>query len=150
VDDIDLKILRVLQKEHGLPINEIGERVGLSHTPCWRRIKKMEELGIIRNRAVILDANLLDLGVTVFVFVRLKQHHEEALIGFERAVLDFKEIVQCYSMTGEFDYLIRVVTTGVSSYEDFVKNKLLHLPDVAFVNSSFALQEVKNTTELPI
>ena len=110
----------------------------------------MEELGIIRNRAVILDANLLDLGVTVFVFVRLKQHHEEALIGFERAVLDFKEIVQCYSMTGEFDYLIRVVTTGVSSYEDFVKNKLLHLPDVAFVNSSFALQEVKNTTELPI
>jgi Lrp/AsnC family transcriptional regulator len=150
VDAINLKILRVLQQEPEISVADLGLRVGLSHTPCWRRIKQMEADGIIKGHAILLDAALLDLEVSVICFIKLKQHDEETLLAFEQKVLTLPDVVQCYSMSGEHDYMLRVVARDVRHYEEFVKHSLLHLPSVAFVNSSFVLREIKNITELPL
>ncbi len=150
IDDFDRKILRVLQAEPALSIQNLSERVGLSHTPCWRRLKKLEADGVIKGRAVILDPEALNLSITVFAHIKLKQHDEETLEVFERSARARPEIVECFSMSGDSDFLLRIVTGSVSDYEQFLKRKLLHLPGVASVNSSFALKCVKNTTMLPI
>ena len=103
MDETSRKILRLLQKEPGLTVAEIGARVGLSHTPCWRRIKEMEKLGVIRDRVVRIDPRKVGFDVSVFCFVRLKQHDEQTLLDFEKAVRDMPEVVQCDSMTGDHD-----------------------------------------------
>lgn len=150
LDETDLKILRVLQKEPNLTITEIGDRVSLSHTPCWRRIKTMESNNVIVRKAILLNPDLFNLKVSVFSFIKLTHHHESDLIDFEESVGHIPEIMQCYSMTGEYDYLLRIVTRSVAHYETIVKKRLLHLPSVAFINSSFALSEIKNAIDLPI
>lgn len=150
VDAIDLKILRVLQQEPDISMAELGGRVGLSHTPCWRRIKQMEADGVIRGKALLIDPALVALDVSVICFVKLKHHDEDALNSFETEVMRLPFVVQCYSMSGEHDYLLRVVARDVKHYEEFVKRSLLHLPNVAFLNSSFALREVKNVATLPV
>jgi Lrp/AsnC family transcriptional regulator len=150
MDDTDRRILRVFQANPELPVAEIAERAGLSHTPCWRRLKKMEADGVIAGRAVLLDAKLLGLSVSVFAALRLKQHDEETLEALEAAVCDHPQIVECFSMSGESDYTIRVVAGSIEDYERFLKKVLLHLPGVASVNSSFALKCVKMTTVLPV
>ncbi len=150
MDDIDLQILRILQLNSDLNINEIGERVGLSHTPCWRRIRKLEDSGIIKARQCVLDAEKIGLDVSIFVFVRLDVHSAEILEEFEAATLHVPQILQCFTISGEFDYLLRVVVRSVRDYEKTVKGKLLKLPHVAQLNSNFALNEVKNSNELPI
>ena len=150
MDKIDLKILNALQQDPGINTADLAERVGLSHTPCWRRLKKLEQTGAIRERAVILDAGLLGLSVTVFAEIRLRQHHEDMLEAFEQAVRARPEIVDCYSMSGEHDYQLRVLVRDVAHYEKFLKKVLLYLPGVAAVNSSFALKAVKITTKIPL
>lgn len=150
LDDIDLNILRILQSEPEINIQEVGEHVGLSHTPCWRRIRKMQDAGLLKGRIWQIDARLAELDVSIFVFVRLDTHSPEVLNAFEKATLDIPEILQCYTMSGEFDYLLRVVVPSVRAYERAVKGKLLKLPHVGVMNSHFALNEVKNTTSLPI
>ena len=150
LDEIDLKILRILQEAADMNINSIGEKVGLSHTPCWRRIKKMQELGVIKSQHCHLDAEMVGLDVSVFVYVRLDTHSAEVLEAFEKATLDLPEIMQCYTMSGEFDYLLRVVVATVREYEKTVKGRLLKLPHVGVMNSHFSLNEIKNTTSLPI
>lgn len=150
MDKIDYKILKLLQSEPELNITEIGKRIGLSHTPCWRRIKQMQEQGIIVRRAVILNPVALKLDVCVFCFVKLANHQEKTLLEFEDAVLKLPDVLQCYSITGDYDYCLRVVTCDIRHYEKVLKRKLIKLPNVAFVNSSFTLREVKNTTNLPL
>ncbi|MGI9350255.1 MAG: Lrp/AsnC family transcriptional regulator [Rhizobiaceae bacterium] len=150
LDDIDIKILRVLQENADRNINDIGQLVGLSHTPCWRRIKKMEEAGYIKEKRYILDSEKVGLDVSIFVFVRLDTHSSEVLEQFEAATLSVPEILQCYTMSGEFDYLLRVVVRTVRDYEKTVKGKLLKLPHVGVMNSHFSLNEIKNTTCLPL
>lgn len=150
MDKLDLKILDALQHRPGITTAELAEQVGLSHTPCWRRLKKLEEAGAIRERAVILDADVLGLSVTVFAEVRLKQHGEEVLEAFERSVVARPEVVDCFSMSGERDYQLRVMVRDIAHYESFLKKVLLHLPGVASVNSSFALKTVKQSTRLPL
>lgn len=150
MDDADLRILRVLQADPQLPVTAIAERAGLSHTPCWRRLKRMEADGVILGRAVLLDAKQLGLAVNVFAALRLKQHDEDTLEALEAAVCDHPQIVECFSMSGESDYTIRVIARSIEDYEHFLKKVLLHLPGVASVNSSFALKCVKMTTGLPI
>ena len=150
MDKIDYKILKLLQDDPDLNITEIGKQVGLSHTPCWRRIKLMQEQGVIIRRAVILDPETLNLDVCVFCFVKLKNHQETTLLDFEKAVLKLPDVLQCYSITGDYDYCLRVVTSDIKHYEKVLKRKLINLPNVAFVNSSFTLREVKNTTILPL
>ncbi|MDJ0612424.1 MAG: Lrp/AsnC family transcriptional regulator [Rhizobiaceae bacterium] len=150
LDDLDLKILRLLQQDSDIAISDLGEHVGLSHTPCWRRIKKMQEAGIILGNRSLLDAEKVRLDVSIFVFVKLDTHSADVLDAFENATATVPEILQCYTMSGEFDYLLRVVVSSVREYEKTVKGKLLKLPHVGTMNSHFALNEVKNTTELPL
>ncbi len=150
LDEIDLKILRILQAEPEINISEIGSRVGLSHTPCWRRIRKMQDAGLLKGRIWLVDPELAGQDVSIFVFVRLDTHSAEVMDAFEKATLDIGEILQCYTVSGEFDYLLRVVVASVKDYERAVKGKLLKLPHVGIMNSHFALNEVKNTPALPI
>lgn len=149
-DEIDLKILRILQTKPDLNINDIGEKVGLSHTPCWRRIKKMQEKGILKSRLWQIDGDKIGLDVSIFVYVALSELSTKALESFEAATLDIPEILQCYTLSGEFDYVLRVVVPNVKAYERTVKGKLLKLPNVGKMNSHFALNEIKNTNSLPI
>jgi Lrp/AsnC family transcriptional regulator len=150
VDKIDYRILSILQASPDLPTSELAERVGLSNTPCWRRLKKLEADGIIRGRALLLNADALGLTVNVFADIRLKQHDEDTLLALERAVRGQPEIVECFSVSGESDYTLRIITRSIGDYESFLKKVLLHLPGVASVNSRFALGCVKMTTALPL
>ncbi|WEN15711.1 Lrp/AsnC family transcriptional regulator [Rhodanobacter sp. AS-Z3] len=150
LDDIDLALLRALQAEPELSIQQLAERINLSHTPCWRRLKRLESSGVIRGRAVLLDAAALDLPITVFAEVKLKQHDEDTLSRLEDAVASCPPIVECFSMSGDRDYIFRIVMQSVAQYEQFLKKTLLHLPGVASISSSFALKCVKLTTSLPI
>jgi Lrp/AsnC family transcriptional regulator len=150
VDDVDRKILRALQDSPELSVAELAQRVGLSHTPCWRRIKQLEENGAIQERVVILDPKIMGLDISVFANIRLRAHDEETLEAFEQAARDRPEIMDCFSMSGESDYIFRVVVRSIDQYEQFLKKVLLHFPGVASVNSHFALKCVKKTTKLPI
>ena len=150
LDEIDLNILRILQRDPDRNIGQIGEAVGLSHTPTWRRIRRLQDSGVISGRRTILDGAKIGLDVSIMVMVRLDHHSAEALNRFEAATLNVPEILQCYTMSGEFDYLLRVVVASVRDYEQTVKGKLLKLPNVGTLNSHFALNEIKNSTDLPI
>ena len=150
LDRIDRRILIELQQAADLSMQEVGDRVGLSHTPCWRRVKRLEERGMIRRRVALLDAGQLDLAVNVLVNVSLKRHQENALNRFEDAVQDVPEIVECYSVSGETDFLLRVVVADVEAYERLLKATLVHLPEVGNLTSTFALRQVKYTTALPL
>lgn len=150
LDSLDRRILAELQQAADLPMQTLGERVGLSHTPCWRRVKRLEQRGIIRRRVTLLDPEQLDLAVNVFVNVSLKRHQENALNRFEEAAREVPEIVECYSVSGETDFLLRVVVRDVGAYEHLLKATLVHLPEVGNLTSTFALRQVKYTTALPL
>ena len=150
MDNMDRRILAELQRQGDVPIQELGERVGLSHTPCWRRVKRLEERGVIKRRVALLDAEQLDLAVNVFVNVNLRRHQENALNRFEAAVQEIPEIVECYTVSGDTDFLLRVVVADVTAYEHLLKATLVHLPEVGNLTSTFALRQVKYTTALPL
>jgi len=148
LDAIDRKILALIQAHPDLSVVELSEQVGLSHSPCWRRLKRLETDGVIRERAVLLNPVALGLTVNVFAHLKLRQHDESTLEAFESAAKDRPEILECFSMSGESDYIMRIVIGNIDDYERFLKKVLLHLPGVASVNSSFALKCVKLTTRL--
>ena len=150
LDEFDRKILRALQDSADYSMAELGEKVGLSHTPCWRRIKRLEAEGIIQGRVTLLNPQKLNLGVSVHAYLTIKSHDEESLNAFESAVHTVDEIVECYSTTGERDYMLRIVVDSVDQYEKLLKGTIVHLPNVASVNSTFALKQVKYTTQLPL
>ena len=150
LDPIDRRILVELQETADLSMQELGDRVGLSHTPCWRRVRRLEDRGFITRRVTLLDAKQLDLAVNVFVNVNLRRHQENALNRFEEAVLDVPEIVECYTVSGETDFMLRVVVADVEAYERLLKATLVHLPEVGNLTSTFALRQVKYTTALPL
>jgi Lrp/AsnC family transcriptional regulator len=150
IDAFDRKIIRIIQAEPDIPIQALAERVGLSHTPCWRRLKKLEERGVVKGRAVLLDADALGLPIAVFAHIRMKAHDEGTLEAFEEVARSRPEIVECFSMSGEADFLLRIVMPSVAEYETFLKKVLVHMPGVGAVNSSFALKCVKFTTMLPV
>jgi len=150
LDHYDLKILKALQRNAEYSMAELGDIVGLSHTPCWRRCKRLEEDGFITGKVTLLDSKKLKLSVSVHAYITIKKHDEESLNAFESAVQNISEIVECYSITGEKDYLLRIVVSNVDRYEKLLKETLVHLPNVASVNSAFALKQVKYTTQLPL
>lgn len=149
LDTMDLKILTLLQRDATLPVAEIGKAVGLSTTPCWRRIQKLEESGVIKRRVAILDPAQINVGVTVFVSIKTDQHSLDWLERFHGAVADMPEVVGFYRMSGEVDYLMRVVVPDIAAYDSFYK-RLISRIDIAKVSSAFAMEEIKNTTELPL
>ncbi len=149
MDAIDLKILACLQEDTTLPLADIAKRVGLSSTPCWRRIQKLEEAGVIRQRVALLDGTKLNCGVTVFVSIRTNQHTAAWLKKFANVVTDFPEVVEFYRMSGEIDYLLRVVVPDIAAYDNFYQ-RLIKAIDLTDVSSSFAMEQIKYTTSLPL
>jgi len=149
MDRIDKRILDCLQKDASLSTADIAERVGLSTTPCWRRIQNLEKSGALRSRVALLDRDRLNLGVDVFVSLRISQHSEEWLEKFAHAVDDFPEVVEFYRMSGDVDYLMRVVVPDIKAYDGFYKRLIRHT-GIADVSSSFAMERIKYTTALPL
>lgn len=148
-DPINLRLLTILQEDATLSMTEIGERVGLSATPCWKRIKRLEQAGIIERRVAILNRELLGLGVTVIVAVRTARHSEEWLQTFADGVAKIPEVLEFYRMSGEIDYLLKIVVRDIADY-DRIYRKLTKVAELHDVSSSFAMQEIKSTTALPL
>ncbi len=149
LDDMDLKILRILQEDCTVPVADIGKRIGLSTTPCWRRIQKLEEDGVIRRRVALLEPSAINAGVTVFVGITTNQHTKEWLERFHGALADFPEVVEFYRMSGQVDYMLRVVVPDIGAYDAFYK-KLIAKIEISDVSSSFAMEQIKFTTALPL
>ncbi len=149
LDSTDRKILALLQADATLPVAAIAERVGLSPTPCWRRIQKLEEAGVIQARVALLDPAKLNVGVTVFVSVRTNQHDLAWLEKFANAVRDFPEVVEFYRMSGDVDYLLRIVVPDIAAY-DAVYKRLIARVALSDVSSAFAMETIKYTTALPL
>lgn len=148
-DAIDRRILAALQDDATLSMNEIATRVGLSATPCWRRIQKLEEAGIIRKRVALLNGKAIAAGVSIFVSVRTNQHTDEWLKRFAEVVSAMPEVVEFYRLSGDVDYLLKVVVPDIAAYDIFYK-KLVSKIDLSDVSSSFAMEEIKYTTALPL
>jgi Lrp/AsnC family transcriptional regulator len=149
LDARDRQILEILQADAMTPLAEIAERVGLSTTPCWRRIQRLEQEGVILRRVALLDPARLNVGVSVFVAVRTNQHNAAWLRRFRRALDALPEIVEAYRMSGEIDYLLRVVVPDIAGY-DAVYQRLIELVELVDVTSSFSMEVLKQTTALPL
>ena len=150
LDRIDRNILAQLQQDGRMTNHELAERVGLSPSPCLRRVRTLEESGVIRNYVALVDPVAVDLSVNVFVNVTLERQVEDRLDVFEATVRQWPEVLECYLMTGEADYLLRVVVPDLASYERFLKQYLTRVPGVASIKSSFALKQVRYQTALPL
>ncbi len=149
MDKTDKKILNLLQQNSNLSTAEIAEQVGLSTTPCWRRIQNLEKRGVIQKRVALLDRKTINLGVDVFVAIKTRHHNAEWLDRFAEAVSSFQEVVEFYRMSGDIDYLMRVVVPDINAYDRFYK-RLIEKVDIQDVSSSFAMEQIKYTTALPV
>jgi Lrp/AsnC family transcriptional regulator len=149
LDDMDLKILALLQRDCTRPVADIGKEVGLSTTPCWRRIQRLEESGIVQRRVAVLDPVKVNVGVTVFVSIKTDTHSSTWLEKFHAAVVDFPEVVDFYRMSGDVDYLLRVVVPDIAAYDAFYKRLTARI-ELAKVSSAFAMERIKSTTALPL
>jgi Lrp/AsnC family leucine-responsive transcriptional regulator len=150
LDIIDRKILSVLQANGRITMAELAGKVGLSVSPCHRRVKLLEERGVITRYIARIDQKSVGLHVSVFISIKLARQKEEDLDRFARAISKWDEVLECYLMTGNRDYLLRVVAADLSSYEAFLKNKLTRLDGIASIESSFALSQVKYSVALPL
>ena len=150
LDRIDREILKVLQADARIPNVELADRVGLSASPCARRVQRLEARGVIARYATVINQKAVGLPVSVFVNVTLERQVEGALETFETAVLKRPEVMECYLMTGEADYLLRVVVADLDAYERFLIEHLTRVPGIANIRSSFALKQVAYRTELPL
>ena len=149
LDEMDIKILEILQNDCTLPVAEIGKAVGLSTTPCWRRIQKLEEEGVIKRRVAVLDAQKINVRVNVFVSIRTNSHSLEWLRRFSEVIQEFPEVVEFYRMSGDVDYLLRVVVPDIAAYDAFYK-RLIAKIEIRDVSSAFAMEQIKYTTEMPL
>ena len=149
MDDIDRRILTLLQRSVAASVAEIAEQVGLSPSPCWRRIQNLEATGVIARRVALLARRKLNLNTVVFARIRTSDHSQEWLERFARAVSQIEEVVEFYRMTGDTDYLLRIVVPDIDAY-DAVYKRLIRMPGLTDVSASFAMEEIKHTTALPL
>ncbi len=150
LDKIDRQILRLLQKDASISITELAEKVNLTTTPCWRRIHRLEELKIIRNRIVLIDANKIDLSFIGFVQIKTSDHSEKWYHKFSKTIIDFPEVTAFYRMAGEYDYLMQVRVKDMQAFDIFYKKLVREVSGLTDVTSTFAMEELKYTYELPI
>jgi len=149
LDSIDRRILRELQKDATIPIAELAQIVGLSQTPCWKRIKRLTDAGIITSRVALLDRRKLDLGLAVFVSVRTNRHDQEWLDAFAGAAASMPEVVEFYRLSGDTDYLMKVLVRDIAAYDAFYKRLIAAVP-LSDVSSAFAMEQIKSTTAVPV
>ena len=150
LDEIDRKILGELQPNARLRNIELAAKVGLSASPCLRRVRRLENLGVIKSYATLVDANAVKLPVSVFIQVTLDKQIEPSLEAFESRIREWPEVMECYLMTGDADYHLRVVTANLAQYERFLMDKLTRLPQVSSIKSSFSLKQIVYRTALPV
>ena len=149
LDRLDLQILDALQKDASLSMAELGAQVGLSSTPCWKRVKRLEEDGLIERRVAIVNRKAVGLPITVFVSIRAGRHDEQWLRQFATLVAGLPEVQEFHRMSGDVDYLLKVVASSIEGYDLFYK-KLINLADISGVSSAFSMEQIKNTTALPL
>ncbi|MGI9433488.1 MAG: Lrp/AsnC family transcriptional regulator [Geminicoccaceae bacterium] len=149
MDVTDRQILEILQRDATMPLAEIARRVGLSSTPCWRRIQKLEEAKVIRGRVALLDSRKINVGVNVFVSIKTSQHNAEWLENFSKIVSAMPEVVEFYRMSGEIDYLLRVTVPDIAAYDAFYKRLIAEI-ELDDVSSTFAMEQIKYTSALPL
>ena len=150
LDTIDKKILIELQQDAKLTTVELAKRVNLSPSPCLSRVRALEDARVIQSYVTLLNPRALALSVNVFIHVSLEKQVDRALEGFEKTVVQFPQVMECYLMTGDADYLLRVVVNDVDALQRFIVDKLTHIPGIASIRSSFALKQVKYETALPL
>lgn len=150
LDAIDRKILSALQADSRITMQELAGKVGLSISPCHRRVKLLEQRGVISGYMALVDQKAVGLPVSVFISIKLVRQKEEDLNRFARVISKWDEVLECYLMTGDRDYLLRVVAADLASYEAFLKNKLTRLDGIASIESSFALSQVKYSIAVPV
>lgn len=150
LDAIDVRIIAAVQNDGRISINDLAEKVGLSPSPCARRLRILEEKGVIKGYAAMIDQTKVGLPVSAFASIKLERQREEDLDRFARAVAGWPEVVDCYLMTGQRDYLMRIVVRDLQAYETFIKSKLTRLEGIASIETSFALDQVKRAEVLPI
>ncbi len=150
LDHIDHKILRHLQENARITNAELADRVGLSPTPCLRRLRRLESDGVIKGYHTEIDREALGVNVTVIILVKLEREDDKTLREFEKAIKDRAEVMECYLVTGKFDYFIRVVVPSLAAYETFLSETMLRMPNIATVESSFTLREVERKVVMPI
>jgi DNA-binding Lrp family transcriptional regulator len=150
LDAVDAKILDLIQHDAGLSVAEIAERVGLSSSPCWRRIKRLEDDGVIQRRVTILDREKLGLDFEVYCTVKLSLPTKDNLDTFEQSVRRWPEVVQCATVTGAADYELRIVTRDMHAFDDFLRDKILSLGLVSNIESRIVIRAVKNSTAVPL
>jgi len=149
LDQTDRRILRLLQRDASLSVDRIAEEATLSRNACWRRVKRMEETGVIRARVALVEPAALGLGLMVMVLIRTNAHEPDWLNRFDKAVRELPEIVGAYRMTGDLDYVLRVRVADVAGYDRFYRALIARVP-VADISASFVMEEIKETTELPV
>ncbi len=150
LDAIDARILDLVQHDAGLSVAEIAEQVGLSSSPCWRRIKRLEDVGVIERRVTLLNGEKLGLSFEVYAEVKLNMPSKENLNAFEAAVVNLPEVAQCATVTGGMDYVLRIVTRDMHAFDEFLREKLLSLGLVSEVESRIVIRNVKNSTAVPL
>jgi Lrp/AsnC family transcriptional regulator len=149
LDGIDRRILRELQRDSTIAIAELAQLVGLSQTPCWKRIKRLTDAGVITRRVALLDREKLDLGLVVFVSVRTSRHDQEWLDAFASAAASMPEVVEFYRLSGDTDYLLKVLVKDIAAYDAFYRRLIAAVP-LSDVSSAFAMEQIKSTTALPV
>lgn len=149
LDSIDWAILDVMQRDASLPIQAIGEKVGLSTNPCWRRIRRLEDAGVIARRVAVLDPVKIGLPTTVFVAIRTTRHDAEWLAAFAQGIATIPEISECHRMAGEVDYLLKLAVRDIAHYDRIYQRLIAAIPGISDVSSSFSMEALKVTTALP-
>lgn len=149
LDNIDRRILRELQRDATIAISDLALRVGLSQTPCWKRIRRLTDAGVITRRVALLDREKLDLGLVVFVSVRTNRHDQEWLDAFAKAAGAMPEVAEFYRLSGDTDYLLKVLVKDIAAYDAFYKRLIAAVP-LSDVSSAFAMEQIKYTTALPV
>ena len=143
IDSKDKDIISILQEDAGCPIQDIADRVGLTNNPCWRRIKRLEELGVIHSRIALVDAKILGVGTTAFVTIRIDSHNREWLGQFKKAVQEIPEILECHRMTGDVDYLLKVSIRDLEHYDAVYQRLISSVPGLTDVSSAFSMETLK-------
>lgn len=150
LDKVDLKILSILQRDVSLPLADIADQVNLTTTPCWKRIKRMQDEGVIRHKVALLDPQQLNLDLIAMVQLKTQQHSAAWSQAFLSQIKDLDEVMECYRMAGEYDYMLKVVVKDMRSFDAFYKKLVNRVSGLTEVTSSFAMEQLKYTTQLPL
>ncbi len=150
LDKKDIEILKLLQTDGRLSTADIAERVNMSQSPCWRRINQFEKEGIVRNKVNLLDRAKLGMEMVVFTSINLNITNLETIEEFERRIVTFPEVVECYTMTGMIDYMLKIITKDIQHYEQFVRRHLAQIPNIREMHSHVSVTEIKDSTVLPL